>query len=428
MNDKVNEAIVSPPNIGDIDGLWLAAINYRLNGVNDVQAMDHIYDALPASLGFQDMANVFSGVYCDAYWETDREKPAILAQHMTQALSIALTSSTQYANKAMQQWRGVLCRKNFGDNGVIPTIGAYTDSPDIICNQDVELSPAKLIDNWNTEFWKVPKVGKNYIYTRCQNKSFFGKINDAKVRMYYANGGFNQPPSSWIQCLTVSGKNKDGKVLNRDGRNAILTVGERGASEGFMLDLKSTQHICLIATVSYPFFTENNPLQFSEGNWNSVQWILYNGAGAWRNVTPVSKSGGEESLTFHNQDSTPEQFSFSMRCRRVPEGSTLRMYSDDPAAAFDTRRVKVLRSSQELNIAVQLPPHYAGHIKVQLEGPDGKPLPSSAAVQICMHWCVPHSSPHYLRAAAMLGALEAVPTLQSLQLPVGYFTFVGAGD
>ncbi|WP_039755330.1 hypothetical protein, partial [Chromobacterium haemolyticum] len=80
MNDKVNEAIVSPPNIGDIDGLWQAAINYRLNGVNDVQAMDHIYDALPASLGFQDMANVFSGVYCDAYWETDREKPAILAQ------------------------------------------------------------------------------------------------------------------------------------------------------------------------------------------------------------------------------------------------------------------------------------------------------------------------------------------------------------
>ncbi|AOZ51363.1 hypothetical protein BKX93_16030 [Chromobacterium vaccinii] len=104
------------------------------------------------------------------------------------------------------------------------------------------------------------------------------------------------------------------------------------------------------------------------------------------------------------------------------------MYSEDPAAAFDSGLVNVVNNFQELHVSTIVPPHYAGHLKLHLEGPDGKLLPSDAAVDISMLWCVPHSHPHYLKAVTLLGAVHAVPALQSVHMPLGNFTLLGAGE
>ncbi|MEO2216840.1 hypothetical protein ABGV49_07240 [Chromobacterium vaccinii] len=431
MNDFLKESAIGLDQIQNVDQLWQAVIKCRLHDnppipISDVLAMEQIYDQLSPSLTVQDMANVFSGVYIDSYWQDDGQHPEVMAHHLTEALGIPYATTLTYARNAMRQWRGVLCRKNKYDTGIVPQ-AVYTDSLDIVCNQDVPLTPQQLISQWESEFYKTPKVGKNYIYTRCQNRAFNGKISHAKVQMFYADGGFNQPPSSWVQCRTVDGGKQQGEVLNERGGLALLTMGDRGVSEGFILDLRTPQHVCMVSTVSYPFFSKNNPLTYTTGNWNSAQWIQYNGAMAWRNVDPQLKSG-DESLVFHNQDATPEQFSFVLKCRRVPPGSKLRMYSEDPAAIFDSGLVNVVNNFQELHVSTIAPPHYAGHLKLHLEGPDGKLLPSDAAVDISMLWCVPHSHPHYLQAVTLLGAAHAVPALQSVHMPLGNFTLLGAGE
>ena len=48
-----------------------------------------------------------------------------------------------------------------------------------------------------------------------------------------------------------------------------------------------------------------------------------------------------------------------------------------------------------------------------------------AAVEIGMLWCAPHSNSHYLQAVDLLGEVGAAPTLRSVHLPMGYFTFLG---
>ncbi|WP_139167072.1 hypothetical protein [Chromobacterium sphagni] len=424
MNDVVNEAVTSLKKIGSLKELWLTVVGERKDSVNDVMAMHSAYSDMSFSLKIQDLANVFSGVYLDTYWTGLGESSNIMAEHLSQALGTAMPDAIGIARNSVAQWRGLLCRKNLSDSGLIPARGAYTDSMDIVCNRDVPLDPKQLIIQWDDVFYKTPQVGKNYIYARCQNKDFDGKIRDAQVRMYYSPGGFNTPPSSWVKCLTDVKGQFFGSVLDINNRPAVLDRGDRGVSEAFVLDVQSTAHICIAAAISYPYFEKNIPEQISTGNWNAVTWIMNNGAAAWRNVNPVLNQG-DESLVFHNQDATPEQFSFVLRCQHVPFGSKLRMYSEDPAAAFDSGMVNIVNDCQELQVSVVVPPYYAGRIKLHLEGPDGKPLPRGAAVEIRMLWCVPHSHHHYLQAVALLGAISALPTLQSVHVPLGYYTMLG---
>ncbi|MFK7087916.1 hypothetical protein AAFM71_03835 [Chromobacterium violaceum] len=425
MNDIVKEAVSAPGMLDSESELWGSVILRQMKGDSDVQAMITVRKKMPARTSNQLFSDVFAAVYIDTYWTSQGASADILATSLAAAMGISQVDALQYARVSFRQWRGILCRKYPGDGGAIPSPN-YFNALDIVTSQVLVLTPRELIDHWDSTV-NPPKAGVNYAYARCQNLGFEGEISGVKVRMFAVPAGFTQTASSWVQCRTRDGDQEEGNILDRNGHPAKLTTGERGASEAFVADLP-LGHVCLVATITdADFFTKNNPLTIEQGNWNFVTWLINNGAAAWRNVNTVPKLG-ETSLVFHNQDGTPEQFSFVMRCRGVPEGSKLRMYSDDPDAAFDSGMVTVVKDSQELRVSVIAPPHYAGQLKLHLEGPNGRGLPSSASVEIGMLWCVPHSNSHYLQAVDLLGEVGAVPTLRSVHVPMGYFTFLGENE
>ncbi|MDJ0765803.1 MAG: hypothetical protein QNJ97_22655 [Myxococcota bacterium] len=411
--------------INTLEQLWQAAIGYQKEKVFDSTAMYEINQRMSARLGYDDMANVFSGVYADTYWVDTYMDPSILAKHMVQGIGIDLSLATQYANAAMSLWRGMLTRKNFGDQGQIPCNGTTTNCPDIVCNQDTPLpSTDQLIKNWNTEFWKIPQDSKNYVYTRCQNLNFLGDITPT-VEMFYSDAGFNSPPESWIQLYTANDPaNPQGQINLIGGKPGPMAEGVRGASEAFMFEPKSTRHFCLIATVSSEFFKKNDPLKH-HSNWNSATWLTHNGAAAWHNVDPQRNT--DMVLKFYNQDATPEHFAFKAYCRNVPDGTVVSLGSKDKnGVSFQSGPVKISRPFQTVGAQAMIPPHFKGDLNVRIEGPKDKLLPPQASVEVQMLWILPSGHKSYHPAANMLKVVSASNVGQNIEVPMGSFTFVGA--
>ncbi|MDF2192781.1 hypothetical protein [Paraflavitalea sp. CAU 1676] len=410
-------------SIRNIQQMWDAAISSFNDGDDDTTAIYDIYKSMSPKLTFQDISNVVGAVFGATYWSGLQMDYTILSKSLVQGLGIDRGLADQLAQNSFQQWRGMLCRKNIADVGIIPTPGSYTESLDIVCNENTPLQPQQLIENWNNEFWKTPQIGKNYIYTRTQNLGFLGDITPT-VQMFYTTGGFNQPPSSWIQCFTESGSKTHGDVILLNGKPGAMGQGVRGASEAFFFNPTSADHVCVIAVVSYDFFDDNNPLNLKPGNWNSQTWITHNGAAAWHNTDPQKKA--EESFKFYNQDGTEEKFAFQVNCRNVPVGSTIQLRNDDSAAKFDTGVIEIGNESQHIEKIVTLPAYYKGDLKVKIQGPDGKLLPTHAAVEISMAWIVEHGHRRYMDAAAQRKDFAALRNVQDIFLPLGSFTITGS--
>ena len=418
-------ASVAVGEIRNIQQMWDAAIQYFQAGDYDTDAIYLLYKNMNPKLTFQDIANVVSAVYADTYWTSTYLDYTILSKSLVQSLGIDRSLADQYARNAFTQWRGALCRKNINDIGLIPTPGSYTESLDIVCNENTPLLPQQLIENWNNEYWKTPVVGKNFIYARTQNMAFLGNISP-KLQMFYTTAGFNQPPSSWIQCFTDKDPTKkEGDILLIDGKAGPMGQGTRGASEAFTFNPTSQEHVCVIAVLTYEYFETNDPLKITPGNWNSQTWITHNGAAAWHNVDPVRSV--EESLRFYNQDGSEEQFVFLVQCRNVPAGSKISLRNEDPVAKFETGLIEIANGSQHIEKNVTLPAYYKGDLKIRLQGPDGKLLPAPAAVEVQMAWVLRHGHRRYMDAVEHLKAYDTFRNGQDLYLPTGSFTFTGAG-
>lgn len=426
---KKLEGLEEFADVGEIRNLkqmWEQTIVYHRDGDYDTEAMYKVYQKMSPKLTFQDIANVFSAVYADTYWDLTYMDSAILSKSMVQAMGLSRSLADQYASTAMDQWRGILCRKNIQDTGVIPVKSDYSGSLDIVCNGDTELMPEQLINEWNNTFWKQPTVGKNYVYTRCQNRLFDGDLaankgENLKVQMFYTTGGFNQPPSSWVQCLTAKGGEQKGKVVTLDGK---LESGDRGASEGFFFSPKSADHVCVIAVVETEFFKDNDPTQHSNGNWNSTTWITHNGAGAWHNVNP--QMNVKDSLSFFNQDGCDEDFVIRALCRNVPKGSKICLKSENPGAQFDTGMIKIDNPSQMIEKRFTLPAHFAGDLTVHAEGPDGKMLPEMSALALSMDWVLSPKHQHYMDAVEKKGRAKELRNGTDIELNVGEYTITGS--
>ena len=417
-SNKVNK---SSSEIRTIAQMWEAAIEYYNDGKFDTEAMRAIYKRMNAKLSFQDIADVIYGVFADTYWVGIKMDSSILSKNMVQSLSLSSSQSDKYAVKAMKQWRGTLSRKTTGDTGQIPFGGSYSQSIDIVCNQDTQLDPSQLINNWNNEFWKTPQVGKNYIYVRVQNKGFKGELL-AKAKMFYTTGGFNQPPSSWIQCLTVKDGNQEGEIFLSSDDPGVLGLGDRGASEAFQFNPKSQDHVCVIAAINDQFFTSNNPLGLSGSNWNSTTWIKCNGAAAWHNVNPQTSK--VTSLKIHNQDGTSENFVLNAQCRNVPVGSKIKIETKDKR--FLSEQVIISTTSQFIETEATLPGHYNGDLLVSLEDSKGNLLPSNAVVELTLYWKLEKGHKFYSKAAIAFDKTESLNDEQAIQTSLGSYTIRGA--
>lgn len=409
--------------IRNIQQMWDAAIALQKEGAYDTEAMYSIYKNMNPKLTFQDIANVCSGVYADTYWSNIFMDPALLAKSLVQGLGLDLGTANTLANIAISQWRGVLSRKNINDTGAIPTQGDYSQSIDIVCNQNTALNTDQLIEQWNNQFWQTPQVGKNYIYARCANTNFLGEITTPQVQMFYSTGGFNQPPTAWIQCFTADSGAAIGDVVLEGGKPGPLGPGIRGVSEAFMLNPTSNQHICVISAITSDFFAKNNPLTINLGNWNSSTYITHNGASAWHNFDPQVKT--EDTLAFYNQDNTEEEFTFVARCKNVPIGSKIALKSDDPAVKFDSGVIVTSSTTQVIKVSASLPGNYEGKLKVRFEDANGKLLNANAALEVSMMWRLKQGHAHYVDAIKKLGAVETLRSLREVQLLMGSFTLTG---
>lgn len=420
---SASKKAVALDSIKNIQQMWDAAISSFNDGDDDTTAIYLIYKSMSPKLTFQDISNVVSAVFGATYWTGLQMDYTILSKSLVQGLGIDRSLGDNLAKNSLGQWRGMLCRKNLGDVGIIPTPGPYTESLDIVCNENTPLMPQQLIENWNNEFWKTPQVGKNYIYTRTQNLGFMGDIVP-QVQMFYTNGGFNQPPTSWIQCFTETGSKTHGDIILLSGKPGPMGQGVRGASEAFFFNPTSADHVCVIAVLSYDYFDDNNPLNLTPGNWNSQTWITHNGAAAWHNTDPQQKA--EETFKFFNQDGTEEKFAFLVNCRNVPAGTKIQLHNDDLAAKFDTGVVEIGNESQHFEKIVTLPGYYKGDLKVKIVGPDGKLLPAHSAVEIEMAWVLEHGHRHYMDAANQMKAFNSFRNVQDLYLPLGSYTITGS--
>lgn len=425
MQTKQNDtAGIALDNINNLQQMWNAAAAAYLAGTDDSVAMYQIYQVMSARLSIQDISDVFSGVYIDTYWNITSVDPTVLAKHLVQGLGVDRNLALQYANNSVSQWRGPLLRKNISDSGTVPVVGDFTASLDIVCNGDSELLPQNLINNWNDTFWTQPKIGKNYVYARVQN-AYFKDAFTPTAQMFYSTGGFNQPPTSWVQCNTAKDPNSQiGKVINQQGVVGPLGIGDRGCSEGFQFNPVNGDHVCVIAAMATEYFTANTPKDKKQGNFDSMYWIKHNGGAAWHNVDPQLRV--EDKLAFFNQDGSHEVFNFSLTCQNVPVGSTIRLRSDDAALAFDTGDVKVASSNQILSQTVTLPPNYEGTLKVKLQDPAGNCLPVNASAKLSMDWVVPVTHPRHADSAAVANVRQLYAQ-QPLHLNLGTFTLTGSG-
>ena len=238
--------------------------------------------------------------------------------------------------------------------------------------------------------------------------------------MYYTTGGFNQPPSSWLQLTTTDGVNLDGKVVLLSGVPGPMPEGMRGCSESFSFNPTSTDHVCLIGTVATDYFS--NP-KSADSNWNSSTWITHNGAGAWKNVNP--QQGVSNTLVFYNQDGSQENFVFKVQSRNIPKGAKIRLQSKDKSLAFDTGAITVNNNSSNHEFPISLPANYKGELIVDMEDADGNMLPANAVVHIDMFWRLSKGHRQYAAATQLYNAHERSNNFENHDLILGSYTLTG---
>ena len=139
----------SDKSITTLAQMWEATIGYFEAGTIDTTAMQQVSQQMTGNLTFQDIANVFSAVYANTYWATTQMDAQSLANSMRNALGLNRSIAKNYAQQAISQWRGIFCRSNLTDTGVIPETKNYSTSIDIVCNGATQVPPPALIQNWN---------------------------------------------------------------------------------------------------------------------------------------------------------------------------------------------------------------------------------------------------------------------------------------
>lgn len=428
-NNLINPETVIATSGGTIrtnQQLLDAVINCFREGEYDTDAMRKLWKRVDPRITPQDFTNTFSVVYADTYWNGTSMDVSKLADSLVKALRYDRENAKLKATMAFQQWRGILIRFNDHETGIMPRTGNYLDSIDIVCNNNSPLDPSDLINGWGSRFYQSPQKGKNYIYARCQNVGFMNDLYNKttktpSVKMFYTDGGLNQPPSSWHQLLTAKDAKVTGDICLINDEPGPMPQGTYGVSEGFIFDIPNSGHYCLIGVISTDFF--KNAIDISRGNWSSNQWISNNGAAGWHNVD-VAKAL-EEKLVFYNQDGSHENFSFVVECSRVPVGSKIAIKSSDSAVPFNSATIISHNESQLFEVPATLPAYYKGELLVSMTGPDGKLLPANSSVSVKMIWRLHRGHKHYSDALSVYGTTDNYYGNADLNVQLATFTFIG---
>jgi hypothetical protein len=405
---------------------WNIGLKSFNAGDSSTTGMQKIWDAMTPPVSLPLVATIVNSLWADTYWNLTGFNVTQLASDLQAALGLNPIDCQRAANRAVANWCGLLVRGNMADQGSpMPKADPVTASPDVVVNGTATITVQRLITLWN-QFIYTPNPGlKNNSYGRAQSINLPVPITQPNLAMYYSDAGFNPPPSSWIQMFTTDGLNK--VPLTTLAGSGPMQPGDRAANaDPLMFNVPGTGHYCAISVVSTEYFT-NNPGQ-NTGNWDTQAWIHNNGAAGWHNVD-VSKSN-QASLKFHNQDGVAERFAFLVDCHKLPKGTKISLACDDSGLAHPIRldSAPTTKVHHVFSTVADVPPHFAGKLALQLDTPDGEPLPAGSAVQVRMVWHIAPGHRHYADALAQLGQTPAEGRPGPALISMGEYTFVGVPE
>lgn len=385
-----------------------------------------IWDAMapPASLSL--LATIVGSLWADTYWAVTKMDKDRLALDIQAAIGMKPADSQKAAAYAFSSWYGLLVRGNLGDNGTIPKDDPVTSSPDVVVNGKAPLTVSQLIKQWNVYIYDPEPGLKNNTYGRAQSIGIEVPIKKPRLRMYYSDAGFAPPRTSWVKMFTFNGDKETSPLETLQGAKPVHP-GERAASsESFAFTPPGSGHFCLISCAGSEFF-DNNPSN-DGGNWNTQEWVHYNGAAGWHNVdVPQSNS---PTLKYYNEDGRPEHYSFEAHCRNLPEGSRVALVSE--SKRLQHRIMGGLRSTSQAYHLVtaegEVPPTFVGELEVRFETPDGGNLPPGSSIDVRKFWHLAPGHPHYLQAVDQLGDTRALAEGRPVRIAMGNFTFVGPDE
>jgi hypothetical protein len=402
---------------------WDLGLKSFNEGDSATTAIQTIWEAMqpPASLPL--LATIVGALWADSYWAQTKLDTNLLAANLQAALGLNYPDCLKAATFAFQTWYGLLVRANFGDQSSIPKSDPVTASPDVVVNGAATLTVKQLITMWN-QYVYTPQPGlKNNTYGRAQSANLQVPITKPVLRMYYSDAGFNPPPSTWVKMFTFDGS--ETSPLEGITSGTTLGVGERAANpNSFAFNPPGAGHYCLITVVGTEYFT-NNPSANQGGNWNTQEWIHYNGAAGWHNVDVPKEN--KATLKYYNQDGVPERFIFEAHCCNLPEGTIVSLESGHKELAHPIKSaiLNISRPYQVLSTEAEIPPNFAGELKIQFKTPDGKPLPEKASIDVRMDWHLASTHRNYTQAIEQLKDIQALAQQRSVRIGMGNFVFVG---
>lgn len=401
--------------------LWDKALDCFNNGFTSTQAIQAVWQIMPPPGSLTLLATVIGAIYADTYWNIIKLDPTLLAADLHAAIGQNQSDCNKAAGIAFQKWYGLLVRANFGDSGFIPKSDPVTASPDVVVNGQVTLTVQQLISMWN-QYDYGPVQGKNNTYGRAQSVNIQVPIHQPVLRMFFSDAGFNPPPQSWIELFTFTGSSSTSAMQGMVA--GPIGVGEKCANvDSFSFTPPGDGHYCVIAVAGTEFFT-NNPLD-QTGNWDTQTWIHSNGAAGWHNVD--KSNSNEESLKFYNQDSRPERFVFEAHCANVPEGTKVSLECSDGRLAYPIASgvVKISKGYQVVSTEAELPPNFAGTLKLRYETPNDGLLPEGASIDVRMGWIIPQGHARYFDAAKQTGDLGSYALARPITIGMGNYAFIG---
>ena len=226
---------------------------------------------------------------------------------------------TSKAENKTTTYNDVYMRDNLGDNGQIPSSGAWTCSPDIIPNgTELIHNPAiRLSETYNSDIGKpISWNNQNYFYVRGKNLS--NSPQSARFELYYCPQHLFLFPSFWMQ----------NKLLTSDGQSQV-TASVQAANDIVIPDQPFTnvpvsqEHHCLIGRVitdQHP-----NPLPSNIKNMDQLAEYILNSANmSWRNVVLVQKEIPTFTNYFNLEVGDAEcRVLIGLRCNNLTVGSSV---------------------------------------------------------------------------------------------------------
>lgn len=418
---KGKDTTLSSPN----QKYWDLGLKSFNEGDTAITGIQTIWNAMqpPASLPL--VATIIGALWADTYWYQTKMNIDQLAGDLQAALGLNPSDCKKAATIAFQNWYGLLVRANLNGQSSIPKGDPVTDSPDVIVNGKATLTVEQLIRMWN-QYIYTPEPGlKNNTYGRAQSINIQVPITKPVLRMYYSDAGFNPPPSTWVKMYTFEGS--ETSSLEGITGNTTLNVGERAANpDSFAFNPPGSGHYCLITVVGTEYFT-NNPSANESGNWNTQEWIHYNGAAGWHNVDVPQ--GNKATLKYYNQDGVPERFIFEANCRNLPIGTIVSLESTNKELKHPIKSsvLNITKACQTLSTEAELPPNFAGDLIINFKTPNDKSLPENASIDVRMDWHIPSTHRHYIQAIEQLNDIQAFAQNKSVRIGMGNFVFIGGG-